>query len=77
MVAKKQSTFYLDADLKRALEVEAAHRGQTEASILRDALREYLQRRVQPPIMAIGSSNDGGVARDVRGALGKLRFGEE
>ncbi len=72
----KQTTVYLEPDLKRQLERVARLRGQTEAAILREALRQHFQDEVGPPIVAVGQSDDGGVARQVDDALSALGFGD-
>jgi len=74
--AKKQTTVYLEPSLKRDLERAAKRRGQSEAAILREALRTHLERDSQPPILAVGESKDGGVSKHVDQALSDLGFGE-
>ena len=72
----ERTTVYLEGSLKRLLKEEAARRGQTEASLLREAVAEYLTRTRRQPIRPVGRSQDGGVARDVDAALGALGFGK-
>lgn len=49
MYGMKKTTVYLPDELKAALERAAAMRGQSEAELIRDAVRE-LTRRVEPPL---------------------------
>ncbi len=71
----ERSTIYLDSTLKRRLKEAAARRGVTEATVLREALEQYLVREKRPALEAVGKSTDGGVAHRVDEALDELGFG--
>lgn len=70
-----RTTVYLDASLKRALKEAARRRGVSEAKLLREALRAYLDRAPKTELEPVGSSKDGGVAHRVDEALDELGFG--
>ena len=65
---------YLEADLKRRLKEAAARHRSTEAAVIREALRRYLDHDVSRPIRTVGRSTDGGVAHRVDEALDELGF---
>ncbi len=53
MYGVKRTTIYLPDDMKRAVELEAARRGVTEAGVIRDAIEAHLatkpaRRRIEP-----------------------------
>ena len=48
MYGMKKTTVYLPDELKAALERSAASRGQSEAELIRQAVRD-LTRRLEPP----------------------------
>jgi predicted transcriptional regulator len=74
----ERTTVYLDGGLKRRLKSEAARRGTTEASLLREALAQYLStdKRRARKLKPVGKSKDGGVAHRADEALAELHFGE-
>ena len=68
---------YLDAELKRLLREFARLHGESEAKVIREALRRYLHTEDRPPVKPVGCSSDGGVAGRVDDSLDELGFGRE
>lgn len=66
---------YLDAALKRRLKEAAARQGATEAFILREALRRFLDGAPVRLPKPVGKCRDGGVAHRADEALEELGFG--
>ncbi len=58
MYGVKRTTIYLPDEMKTAVEREAARRGITEAEVIRDAVRDHLNKAVTPmhdlPVFAEG-----------------------
>jgi hypothetical protein len=62
---------YLPDDLKLALERIASLQGRSEADLIREALRDLVQRSVAPrPIGALFASGDPTLSDHVEDALG-------
>ena len=73
----KQTTVYLPDDLKRRLEQAAQQDRRTEASIVRDALEEALDRREVTPTVPLFSEGwgDPTLAERVDELLAETGFG--
>ena len=75
MYGMHKTTVYLPEDLKRALEVTAASRGQSVAELIREALRALVKSAAPPrPRVPLFESGLPGVAEQVDEAL--KGFGE-
>lgn len=62
----QKTTVYLPDELKAALERTAKETGQSEAELIRGAIKEALQRRVAPrPTMPAFYSGDGTLSQRV------------
>ena len=77
MHCMKQTTVYLPDDLKRRLEQAAQQDRRTEASIVRDALEEALDRRDVAPTVPLFSEGwgDPTLAERVDELLAETGFG--
>jgi hypothetical protein len=76
-VAVKKTSLYLPAELDAALARRAADEGLTKAELIRRLLETAVQRPKRAKLsVGVFASGDGGVARDVDGALRKTGFGE-
>jgi hypothetical protein len=65
-----KTTVYLPDDLKLALARIASSRGRSEADLIREALRDLVQRSVAPrPIGALFASGDPSLSDHVEDAL--------
>lgn len=73
----RQTTIYLPSDLKRRLEQAARQDRRTEASIVRDALEEALNRREVAPTVPLFPEGwgDPTVAERADELLADLGFG--
>ena len=73
----RQTTVYLPDDLKRRLEQAARRDRRTEASIVRDALEEALERRDVAPTAPLfsGGWGDSTLAERVDELLADMGFG--
>ena len=73
----RQTTIYLSDDLKRRLEQAAQQDRRTEASIVRDALEEALDRREVAPTIPLFSEGwgDPTLAERVDELLAETGFG--
>lgn len=77
MHCMRQTTIYLSDDLKRRLEQAAQQDRRTEASIVRDALEEALDRREVAPTIPLFSEGwgDPTLAERVDDLLAETGFG--
>lgn len=73
----RQTTIYLPDELKRRLEQAARQDRRTEASIVRGALEEALQRREVVPTVPLFSEGwgDSSLAERVDELLAEMGFG--
>jgi predicted DNA-binding protein len=57
-----KTTLYMPDDLHRGLQIAAKQSGRPQAELVREALREYLNRLARPTLASIGSGDDTGLA---------------
>jgi predicted transcriptional regulator len=50
----EKTTLYLPSDLQHALRVRARRTGRSQASLLREAIGEYVRRQERPPLRSLG-----------------------
>jgi hypothetical protein len=74
----ERTTVYLDTELRLRLKEAASRRSTTEAALIREALERFLAKLSQSgrrTLKSVGRTTDGGVARDLDGALDEIGFG--
>lgn len=62
MQVMDKTTLYMPTALHRGLQAAAKQSGRSQAELVREALREYLERMVGPTLASIGSGEDHGLA---------------
>ena len=58
----EKTTLYLPDDLQRALRAEARRSGRSQAELVREAVRSYLEARPRPRVRSLGAGEDAEVS---------------
>ena len=59
-----KTTLYLPSELHLVIKAIARRTGRPRAALIREALREYVDRQQAPPLLSLGIIEDAGVHSD-------------